>query len=293
MTLDNETEALDETTEEQVEEVATVEEEQVEGQEGAETEGEATEAEADEVVVTIGDEPVEEEPHERAPEWVRELRKSNKEKDKENRELKKQLEVLKAAPAEKPAELGEKPTLETCDFDTDVFEEKLTAWHENKRQAAEQERKKQEAGAKAQAEWNEKIAAYEKGKGALKVKDMAEAEADAFEFLSQTQRGITLDATENPALVIYALGKNPKKAQELAAITNPIKFAVALSKLEKDMKVTPRKTAPLPESTVRGNARVSAGVDSTLERLRAEADRTGDRTKVAAYMRQQQAKQRA
>ena len=294
MTLDNETEVLDETTEEQVEELETVEEEQ-EAEEGAEAEGDReTESEADEVVVTIGDEPAqEEEQHERAPEWVRDLRKRNQETVKENRELKKRLEALEAAPASEAVKLGDKPTLESCDFDTDVFEEKLTAWHENKREHAEQERKKQEAGAKAQVEWNEKVAAYEKSKGALKVKDMAEAEADAFEFLSQTQRGIALDATDNPALVIYALGKNPKKAQELAAITNPIKFAVALSKLEKDMKVTPRKTAPLPESTVRGNARVSAGVDSTLERLRADADRTGDRTKVAAYMRQQAAKKQA
>ena len=302
MALDNETEVLDESTEEQVDEVETVEEEQVEeGQEGAETEGEATEAEADEVVVTIGDEPApEEEQHERAPEWVRDLRKRNQETVKENRELKKQLESLKAAPARQEEEAAEpEPSMSDDDisFDEDVFKQKWGEWRlrqeAKKREAAERERKKQEEGAKALTEWNEKVAAYEKGKGALKVKDVAEAEADAFEFLSVTQRGIALDATENPALVIYALGKNPKKAQELAAITNPIKFAVALSKLEKDMKVTPKRTAPLPESTVRGNARVSAGVDSTLERLRAEADRTGDRTKVAAYMRQQQAKQRA
>ena len=294
MTLDNETEVLGETTEEQVDELETVEEEQEEGQE-ATTEGETTEAEADEVVVTIGDEPAPEEeeiPATAAP-WIKDLRKRNQETVKENRELKKKLEALQAAPAEQAVQLSEKPTLETCEYDTDRFEQELTQWHERKREHAEQERKKQEAGAKAQAEWQEKVNAYEKAKAAIKVPDMAEAEADAFEFLSVTQRGVALDAVDNPALVIYALGKNPKRLQALAAISNPIKFAVALRDLEKDMKVTPRKTAPLPESTVRGNARVSAGVDSTLERLRAEADRTGDRTKVVAYMRQQQAKQRA
>ena len=293
MTLDNETEVIEQPTEE-VEEIAAVEEEQAAGQEGAEPEGEQQlEAESDEVVVTIGDEPVEEEPHERAPEWVRDLRKKNQETVKENRELKKKIEALQTAPADKLVTIGEKPTLESCEYDTDKFEQELEQWHEAKRKVSEQERKKQEDGAKAQAAWQATLDSYSKRKSELKVSDYEEAEFAAQELLSVTQQGVILSGADNPALVVYALGKNPKKAQELAAISDPVKFAFAVAKLEKDMKVTPRKTAPLPESTVRGNARVSAGVDSTLERLRAEADRTGDRTKVASYMKQQAAKKRA
>jgi hypothetical protein len=291
MTLDNETEVIEQPTEE-VEEIAAVEEEQVEGQEGADAEGEQQpEAEADEVVVTIGDDPAPEEeeiPATAAP-WIKDLRKRNQETVKENRELKKKLEALQAAPADKLVTIGEKPTLESCEYDTDKFEQELEQWHEAKRKVSEQERKKQEAGAKAQAAWQATLESYSKRKSELKVSDYEEAEFAAQEVLSVTQQGVILSGADNPALVVYALGKNPKKAQELAAISDPVKFAFAVAKLEKDMKVTPRKTAPLPESTVRGNARVSAGVDSTLERLRAEADRTGDRTKVASYMKQQQA----
>ena len=91
-------------------------------------------------------------------------------------------------------------------------------------------------------------------------------------------------------MVIYALGKNVKKAQALAAIEDPIEFAFAISDLEKDLKVTKRKTAPAPEKTVRGNAAVSGTVNSQLERLRAEAEKTGNYTKVAAYKAQLRAK---
>lgn len=276
-----------------VEELESEEVEQPDEQsEGSETEeGAGAEAEADEVVVTIGEELPPQEEAERAPEWVRDLRKRNQETVRENRELKKQLDALKAVPAEKPVELGEKPTLEGCSYDADDFETKLEQWHERKRAAAEQERKKQEEGSKAQQAWQAKLDAYSEQKSKLKVGDYEDAEATAKDILNVTQQGVIVSGADNPALVVYALGKNPKKAQELAAIADPVKFAFAVAKLETQMKVAPKKSAPLPETSVRGNARMGGVVgDSTLDRLRTEADRTGDRTKVAAYMRTQNQK---
>ena len=90
--------------------------------------------------------------------------------------------------------------------------------------------------------------------------------------------------------MIYALGKNPKKAKELAAIADPVKFAFAVAKLEAQLKVTNRKPSPPPpERVISGTGRVSGAVDSTLERLREEAARTGDMSKVVAYRRQKRA----
>lgn len=285
-----ETEVLD-AEEVETEELETEEVEQVE--EPAETpDAESSEEEADEgVVVTIGEESPPQEETERAPEWVRELRKSKREADRRIRELEEKLQA--PAIAETAVDVGAEPTLESAEYDEERFKSEWKAW--NKRQAdhAEKERKKQEDGAKAQQAWQAKLDAYGKAKTDLKVKDYEDAEATAKEVLNVTQQGIILSGAENPAIVVYALGKNPKKAQELASITDPVKFAFAVARLETQMKVIPRKTAPLPETTVRGNARVSAGIDSTLERLRSEADRTGDRTKVAAYMRQQSQKNRS
>lgn len=277
------TEVLD-VEEAETEELETEEVEQE--QSGETTEDEISEAEAEDgVVVTIGEESPPQEEVERAPEWVRELRKSNREKDRQIRELQDQVKTAK--PAAQAVEVGEEPTLEGSDYDEAKFKADWKAWNKRQADQAEQERKKQADAEAGQKAWQAKLDAYGKLKSDLKVRDFEEVEAVAQDTFSVTQQGIIVSGAENPAVVIYALGKNPKKAKELASITDPVKFAFAVAKLETQMKVTPRKTAPLPESTVRGNARVSAGIDSTLDRLRAEADRTGDRTKVAAYMRQQ------
>jgi hypothetical protein len=87
--------------------------------------------------------------------------------------------------------------------------------------------------------------------------------------------------------VIYALGKNPKKAKELAQIDDPVKFAFAVAKLESQLKISNRKAATRPEKQVSATAPIKGAVDSTLERLREEAARTGNMDKVMAYKRAQ------
>jgi len=243
-------------------------------------------AEDDEVVVSIGEEtPPPEDEEQKAPEWVRELRKNHRELARENRELKEKLTTGSAAET-KPTALGAKPKLDDFDYDTEKFEQELAKWYDRKREH-DNAAAKAEADAKAQQEaWQAKLDGYGKAKAELKVKDMEDAEATATEVLNVTQQGIILQGADNPALVVYALGKNPKKAKELSVITDPVKFAFAVAKLETQLKVTNRKAAPPPEKTVSGSAPKSGSVDSTLDRLRAEAYKTGDYTKVTAYKRQ-------
>ena len=121
------------------------------------------------------------------------------------------------------------------------------------------------------------------------VDDFDGAEHVVQSTLSQLQQNMIVHAVDKPELVIYALGSNPAKAKELAAIKDPVRFAVAIGKLETQLKVQPRKQPPAPERHVRGTAG-GATIDNTLERLEAEADRTGDRSKVIAYKREQRAK---
>lgn len=257
--------------------------------EGQGTEGQGTEGQTgeDEVVVTIGEEspPTEEEEVARAPEWVRELRKNHRELQRKNRELEEKLNATSGAET-KPVPLGKKPTLEECDYDAEKFETELAAWYEKKRKADEEAARVEAEQKEAQKSWQAKLDAYGKAKTELKVKDFDDAEAMVQENFSQTQQGIILQGAENSALLIYALGKNPKKLKELASTTDPVKFAFAVAKLETQLKVTNRKAAPPPEKTVRGTGPVSGTVDSQLERLRAEAEKTGDYSKVMAYRRQ-------
>ncbi|MCW3174436.1 hypothetical protein [Acinetobacter baumannii] len=104
-------------------------------------------------------------------------------------------------------------------------------------------------------------------------------------MLNQTQQGILIHAAEKPELLIYHLGKNPQKAKELAALTDPIQFAFAAAKIDAQIKVTTRKPSTSPERKPSGSAPLSGTVDTTLAKLRAEAERTGDYTEVNKYKR--------
>ena len=240
----------------------------------------------DEIVVSFGDEEPPKEETQRAPRWVRDLRKSHRELQRQNRELQAKLQSTQTEA--KPVEVGQKPTLEQYDYDPDKYEQALMSWHERKRQADAEQQKAREAAEAQQQAWQEKLSGYAKAKAEMKVRDYDDAEATVSDALNVTQQGVILQGADNPALVIYALGKNPKKAEELSKISDPVKFAFAVAKLEKDMKVTNRK-APAPERAIRGNARSAGAVDSTLERLRAEAAKTGDYSKVTQYKRQKRA----
>jgi hypothetical protein len=238
----------------------------------------------EEVVVSIGEEAPPPEEHTPAPEWVKELRKTNRELQRQNRELQGRLQA--APPETKPVVIGNKPKLEDHDYDADKYEEALANWFERKRQADDANAKQEAEVMNQQKAWQAKLDGYGKAKAELRVKDFEDAEEVAQQVFSITQQGVLLQGADNPALVVYALGKNPAKAKELAEIKDPVKFAFAVAKLEKDLKVTNRRQAPAPERIVSGTGRSSGAVDSTLERLREDAARTGNMTKVIAYKAQ-------
>ena len=204
------------------------------------------------------------------------------------RELEAKLQTT-AQTENKPVALGPKPKLEEFDYDADRFEQALDAWHERKRQHDLETERVRQAEQTQQQAWQAKLEGYSKAKAELKVRDYEDAEAIAQEVFNVTQQGVILQGADNPALVIYALGKNPKKAADLAKINDPVKFAFAVAKLEKELKVTNRRAAPAPERVIQGTGRVSGAVDSTLERLREEAARTGNMTKVIQYKAQKRA----
>jgi hypothetical protein len=247
----------------------------------------APEEEEGEVVVTFGDEAPPPEP-EPTPDSnpLREQRQKIKELERQKRELEEQLRAKEAPIPEAP--LGAKPKLEDYDYDADKFELAYDDWVERKRQADEKAAKANaEARAKEEA-WHAKLADYGQAKAKLKVPDYEEAEERIQQLFDVTQQGVMIAGADNPALLVYALGKHPAKAKELAAIKDPVKFAFAVAKLETQMKTTsrPRAAPPPPETPLQSTAPSRSATNATLERLEEEALRTNDRTKVAAYRRQ-------
>lgn len=248
--------------------------------------------EPEEVQVTIGDEaPADPEP-DRAPEWVRDLRRSHRELQRKVREYEAREQTAPAA--QTIPTLGAKPKLEDHDYDTDRYEAALESWYRQKDAVESVKREQQRQAEEQQRTWQAKLDGYSKAKAELRVRDYEDAEAAVQETLNVVQQGVVLQGAENPALVVYALGKNPKKAKELAAISDPVKFAFAVAKLESQLKVTAQRKPPAPERSIpTSNAPISGMTDSVLERLRVDAERTGDMTKVIAYRRQQRVKQSA
>jgi hypothetical protein len=245
------------TNQEAVDTVTTSEPEEVllKQTEAAQAEPETqTEDAGEELVVTIaGESPPPEEEEKQAPEWVRNLRKSYRELQREKRELEDKLKSVLPAAETNPVDPGRKPTLEACDYDSDKFENELAGWFERRRQSEEavaKQRSKQQA---EQESWQKKLEGYNQSKTGLKVSDFQDAEETVLESLSVTQQGIILQGAQNPAVMVYALGKNPKKAKELAEITDPVKFAFAVAKLETQLSVTSRKALPPPEKRITSN----------------------------------------
>lgn len=245
-------------------------------------------SEDEEFVITVGDE--EPEPSDDddfsgkpAPTWVKDLRKKEREARKRIKEL--EAQVQQAKPADKPIEVGPKPKLADFDYDEDQFESAVEQWHERKRQVEQQQAAKQAEEEKAKQAWQNKMQSYEERRQnvASKVRDFEEVEEAAKDKLTATQQGILIHAAENPELILYHLGKNPKKAQELSEITDPIQFAFAAAKLDSQMKIQTRKPSTQPERKPSGSAGLSGVVDQKLAQLEAKAAKTGDRTELIKY----------
>lgn len=245
-------------------------------------------SEDEEFVITVGDE--EPEPSDDddfsgkpAPTWVKDLRKKEREARKRIKEL--EAQVQQAKPAEEPIEVGPKPKLADFDYDEDQFENAVEQWHERKRQVEQQQAAKQAEEEKAKQAWQAKMQSYEERRQnvASKVRDFEEVEEAAKDKLTATQQGILIHAADNPELILYHLGKNPKKAQELSEITDPIQFAFAAAKLDSQMKIQSRKPSTQPERKPSGSAGLSGVVDQKLAQLEAKAAKTGDRTELIKY----------
>ncbi|WDA36408.1 hypothetical protein [Sphingobium sp. YC-XJ3] len=202
-----------------------------------------------------------------------ELRRVSRERD----------DLRKVAPQVKAIEVGEKPTLAGCDYDEERYETELDQWKGRKAAAEQQAEEAQKAQKQIADAWAEELQGHHQKKAALKFKDVQEAEDVALAALNDVQQAVIVKAAENSAMVIYALGKHPAKLAELSKITDPIKLAVAVSKLEGKMTVTKRGGPPEPERIARGGTPAAGGKDKELERLEKEAERTNDRTKLIAY----------
>lgn len=268
--------------------------------EGAESGAEATEEPAG-LVVSFGDEPEADEdepPADLSPKaasaWVK-LRQDARAFKQQARELQRKLEQAQTAPPVAPiVDAGPMPNAVEYETWNEEGAAKLAAdmqaWVERKAKADETKRKQEDQLRAQQEDWNRKLAAYATKKAAvsLQARDYDAAESAVRAELTETQQGIILHAAKDPALIVYALGKSPGRVRALAAIQDPVQFAVELGRMEQAMKVTPKKAPPAPAPIVRGGAAGATG-GGNLAKLLEKARETGDYTAYHAAKRAKQA----
>ncbi|HGH7262911.1 TPA: phage capsid protein [Serratia marcescens] len=228
-------------------------------------ESEQPEEQPDDYSLQIGDEEIslnpEEDDHidgQPAPQWVKELRKGFKETQKENRELRRQLEQIQSKPAEaqQPQSnvIPPKPTLESCEYDEAAFEQAMTDWHEKKGRAEQVKQQQQRQQQELQQRLTERLTKHQERAAKLPVKDYREMEDIVRQEIPVIQQEILIHAAdEGSELVAYALGKNQQLRQRVAAETDPIRAAFLLGQISQQVKLAPKpKKAIKPEPEVRG-----------------------------------------
>ncbi|EED7542186.1 phage capsid protein [Salmonella enterica subsp. enterica] len=238
-----------------------------ETEEKVQAESEQTDEPPEEYSLRVGDEeiPLTEEDDDRvdgqpAPQWVKDLRKGFKETQKENRELRRQLEEALAKPAEQqPTQtqtdaIPPKPTLESCDYDEQAFETALTDWHEKKSRAEQQKQQQQRQQQEVIQRFQQRLEKHNERATRLPVKDYRETEEIVRRELPAIQQEILIHAAdEGSELIAYALGKNQQLRQRVAAETDPIRAAFLLGQISKQVSLAPKpKKAIKPEPEVRG-----------------------------------------
>lgn len=188
-------------------------------------------------------------------------------------------------------EVGVEPDLwENCEGDDVRFKAEYAAWLQRKAMAESQEAETRKA-AEAQSQAHQAQTINYRAK--LAALPLPEADKQAAEdvvraTLPEILQSAIIAYANDPAKVVVALAKHPARLEALSKEQDPIKFIIAMRELEGNLKVVTRKRPPEAESNTvqRGSAPLAVGADKHLARLEAEAEVSGDRTKVQKYKRE-------
>jgi len=260
---------------------------EIETSEEREAEEEAKpEAESDDdgILFDFGTDDSEPEPETSA---IKQVRNAYKKQSKGRKEAERRIAELERQLAEvnqpKSAEISKKPDLEDFDYDQEAFTEAVITWNAQKQEVENQKAKQREQEQAAEQAWLDRQSAYEATKAKVKNDDFDMVESDVKEHLNPNQQGMIISLSDDPARDVYYLGKHPEVLKRLAEIQDPGKFIYELAKLQNSKGKTMAKKPAPPEKRVVGTAPRGKGSEAKLNKLREEAARTGDRTKVVQY----------
>lgn len=207
-----------------------------------------------------------------APDWVKQLRK-------ENRELKRQVREREAQQQNKALELREKPTLEAYDYDSEAYEEDLQDWFVEKQKYDQQIKAEEE---RLQNYENRYIQSVDKLRA--KAPDYDDVEGVVADVLPPQRQAMIKVLVGDPARLAYTLGKSPKTLDELSKMDD-IQFIKQVTLMEQKMAKPKSRNPAKPKPKSHELTGGAGGGDTQLAKLEAQAAKTGDRSKVIAYKR--------
>ena len=203
----------------------------------------------------------------------------------ELRDTKKEASDLRKATAPVPIVVGDKPDLwDSCEGDPDRYETELLAWKSRKDRAEQQQRDAEHTDQVSAQEFQRSHVAYKAKAQLLGVKDFQASEDTVCAALPMPVQNAIVQYMQDPAKLVYALGKHPAKLAEIAAQTDPLRAILMLHDLEKKVVVNRRKP-PAPESDTieRGTVAIGGSSDKVLARMEADAVKSGNRSALIAY----------
>lgn len=223
--------------------------------------------------------------------WVKNLRAINRRLAKEA--AARRADAVPAAPvALEP--LPPKPDIADYAYDQDAWQADLDKWEANKLAHEEQASIARQAEEARRTAWAKELEGYADKKRKLARPDFEEAESIVVDMLTPEQQALIVKAGRHidSAAMIYALGKSPRKLEEIAVVTDPVDFVFKVAEMSKSLKVGgKRKAAANIDEPVSGGAPI-AGKNSTLARLEREAERTGNRTELIRYRKKMRERER-
>lgn len=222
---------------------------------------------------------------------VRQLRNANRELAKklklaqqEQARIQRQLESNAPTLVD---ELPPEPDLgdDDVEYDPEKFKRKYSEWVSKKAKIEGQKQEAQNKAKQSQELFNQKLVKYEETKRTYKNID--DYEKTVTTTLDQNQQGIIVNYADDPAFMVVALGKNPVALSQLAAISDPILYAIKVREIEKKAKEQMKaKSVPQPETVVKGKTVIATDWQKKLDKMRDE----GKVTEAIAYKKQLRAK---
>ena len=177
-----------------------------------------------------------------------------------------------------------------ADFDDGVADPKyVEALHHHNQQVIQAEVRKQTASIPApkgdtdvpNPDLERRQTAHYEEAGQLGVKDYDEIEDKAIEVLGTNTVNQIIAASDKSPIILYYLGKNTRKAEEIVDIieTNPVGAAVEIGRLEERLKVQPQATTqqiPDPDDEILGGSPTAGQANKFQKRLDKARETVGE-----------------